>query len=230
LSTPDRALLKLSKQLSSTPQSLFAGLQGEPASRTICPLDLSASDDIRIDCAHNLDLRLQLIEARESQGSGANGTPTIRVDPDLDASSAFEGQHASGGTFSGRSPKAPQLLLPSWARDMGGAHQKHASALLRLLYVHSCLNPANRSPHLPSLLVPLYCVAVQEVEPHDLAHAEADAFWLFEAMVGEIAELEEEDGGNLWRKRLSERLAWADEALHVNLVGPILSSYIDTRC
>jgi hypothetical protein len=100
-----------------------------------------------------------------------------------------------------------------------GTHQKHFSALLRLLYVHVCLNPGNQSPHLPSLLVPLYSVLNQERDQQDVGHVEADTFWLFEAIIGEFAELEDEEGGNLWMKRLGERLAWADADLSANLVS-----------
>jgi hypothetical protein len=69
------------------------------------------------------------------------------------------------------------------------------------------------------VLVTLYSVLNQEMELQDFAHAEADTFWLFEAIVGEFAELEDEEGGRLWMERLSRRLAWADEELFQNMVS-----------
>ncbi len=107
----------------------------------------------------------------------------------------------------------PTTLLPSRAYSAAGAHPKHASALLRLLYIHSCLNPANSAPHIASLLVPVYSTFMEEVEPQDLAHIEADTFWLFETVVGEFSELEDVESCNVWMQKLGERLLWADTEL-----------------
>jgi hypothetical protein len=73
-----------------------------------------------------------------------------------------------------------------------------------------------------SLLIPLYSVLHQEVESPDVAHVEADTFWLFESMVGEFAELEDEEGGNDWMRRFSGRLQWADPELSADLVSVTL--------
>jgi hypothetical protein len=73
-----------------------------------------------------------------------------------------------------------------------------------------------------SLLIPLYSVLHQEVEPSDAAHVEADTFWLFETMVAEFAELEDEEGGNEWMRRFRGRLEWADPELSADLVGVTL--------
>lgn len=70
-----------------------------------------------------------------------------------------------------------------------------------------------------SLLIPLYAVLNEEVEPQDQAHIEADTFWLFEAMVSEFSELEDQDGGNRWMKKFGERVAWADPELSSDLVS-----------
>ena len=56
------------------------------------------------------------------------------------------------------------------------------------------LNPAVQSPCIPWLLVPLYSALVGETDPEDVAHAEADTFCVFEALVGEIAKMGEEEG------------------------------------
>jgi hypothetical protein len=65
-------------------------------------------------------------------------------------------------------------------------------------------------------------VLCQEVEAEDLAHAEADTFWLFETMVGEFSELEDEEGGTAWMKKFGDRLAWADAELKDSLVRYIV--------
>jgi hypothetical protein len=51
-----------------------------------------------------------------------------------------------------------------------------------------------------------------------LAHAEADTFWLFEAMIGEFSDLLEDDGCNLWMRRFSEQVALTDDELFTDLV------------
>lgn len=114
---------------------------------------------------------------------------------------------------------APTTLLHSRTYTASGAHPKHESALLRLLYVHFSLNPANRSPQIASLLVPLYSALAEEIEPEDAAHIEADTFWLFEAMVGEFSELEEPETANVWMGKMSERLRLADTELAEELVS-----------
>lgn len=120
----------------------------------------------------------------------------------------------------------PTTLLASRVYTAAGAHPKHASALLRLLYIHSCLNPANRVPHIASLLVPIYSALVEEVEPQELAHIEADTFWLFETVIGEFSELEEVETCDVWMKKLGERLMWADTELAENLVSLLVDPVI----
>jgi hypothetical protein len=80
------------------------------------------------------------------------------------------------------------------------------------------LNPANQSPHIPSLLVSLYSAFVGDIES-EVAHAEADTFWVFEALVGEVGEMEEEEGAKVWMRKLSERIGWADGELAASLVS-----------
>ncbi|KAI0341794.1 hypothetical protein BDW22DRAFT_274083 [Trametopsis cervina] len=124
---------------------------------------------------------------------------------------------------------SPTTLLASRAYSPYGAHPKHASALLRLLYLHSSLNPAHRSPQIASLLVPLYSALADEVDPDDSAHIEADTFWVFEAMVGELSELEDAEGGNIWMQKLAHRVTWADtelvEDLQAKGLDPALPHY-----
>ncbi|KAG5646689.1 hypothetical protein DXG03_002679 [Asterophora parasitica] len=209
----DSVLLDVSKQLSSIPFTLFGELIDTPESFESCPLDYDARDEIKITCARNLDIRLHDLKQPTDEmplQPIENGTPEISLST------------PEGSTFEGLD--GPTRLLSFKPRVGGNPHPKHASALLRLLYLHASINPGNLSPHIPSLLVPLYTVLHQEAIPDDLAHAEADTFWLFEAMVGEFSELEDEEGGSIWTKRLSERLSWADSDLFNNLPMACTSS------
>lgn len=200
LSQQDLSLLNVASQLSRIQPGLFIDLEHEPPEPPgLSPLD-SASPQFRIYCASNLDTRVKLIRHDSDPPQPIpSSVPEIRLD-------------------SGNESVTTPLVL---SKSRGSVSQKHLSALLRLLYVHSSINPGNLSPHLPSLLVPLYSVLYQETDTAELAHVEADTFWLFEAIVGEFAELEDEEGGSLWMKKLGERLAWADPDLKVNLVSLI---------
>lgn len=197
----DVALLDASNQLFGVPSSLFSGLAREAEFSALCPLDDSASDEIKILCAHNLDIRLALIRDRDRSVLSSPATPEIRLEPDEP------------------SQQDTTLLSSSKSWTVGNAHQKHITGLLRLLYLHASINSGNLSPYIASLLVPLYAVLNQEVEPEELAHVEADTFWLFEAMIGEFSELEDEEGGNICMKNFSQRLAWADGDLFNDLVS-----------
>jgi hypothetical protein len=202
----DAALTSSIKDLFRVPATLFSGLEEEPESFDDCPLDSSADEKIKIPCSTNLDIRLEAINRDDDD---SEGLPEIRLGDEAD----------EVPEISVVSPGAHKTLFSSRPLNTGSAHPKHASALIRLLYIHSCLNPANHSPHMASLLIPLYSVLNQEVEPSDAAHVEADTFWLFETMVGEFAELEDEEGGNEWMRRFRGRLEWADPELSADLVG-----------
>ena len=68
---------------------------------------------------------------------------------------------------------------------------------------------------------------VEEVDPEDIPHVEADAFWVFESMVSEFSELEDEQNGTIWVKKLSDRLRWADEELADDLV---MTPHVHVMC
>ncbi|KAG6818204.1 hypothetical protein H0H87_000109 [Tephrocybe sp. NHM501043] len=217
----DVSLLNVSEQLSAIPFVLFGELVHAPGSFDSCPLDETANDRIRLKSANILDTRLGTIRTTEtanlSPASWAFGTrpDSAKIAPEISLSSPdMNGEELNGSTTTLLSSSKP------WAANI--IHPKHLSALRRLLYLHASINPGNISPHIASLLVPLYTACNQEVVPEDLAHAEADTFWLFEAMVGEFSELEDEEGGSIWMKRFSERLAWADSDLF-NTLGRIVS-------
>ncbi|KAI0319366.1 regulator of Vps4 activity in the MVB pathway-domain-containing protein [Amylostereum chailletii] len=213
----DASLTGAIKDLFRVPANLFAGLEEEPDSSYVSPLDDSAPDEVRIHCAANLDIRLQAIHGQDA-GDAASQPPDITLELDSQPAPSISVTSPDSDTS-----HPPATLHSSRNFSTGGAHPKHASALIRLLYIHACLNPANHSPHMASLLIPLYSVLIQEIEPQDLAHVEADTFWLFEAMVGEFAELEDEEGGNQWMQRLGDRLQWADSDLAIDLHAKGLS-------
>ncbi|KAK1224708.1 hypothetical protein PQX77_012381 [Marasmius sp. AFHP31] len=190
----DASLVQAMQQLSSIPQNLFHGLDQTPKSLASCPLDDAAPTEVKLRCAKNLDLRLKAIREEKRAASETSNVPEIRLENEV-----------------------PRISIPEAGGVFGDIQERHSSALLRILFLHSSINPANRSPHVPILLAPLYSVLNQEVEHEELAHAEADTFWLFEALVAEFSELEDEDGGRLWMKRFSERLAWADRDLGDNM-------------
>ena len=226
LSADDTRLIDVSRQISRIPPNLFSALEGEPENSSICPLDPSSPGDIRIDCADSLDSRLILING-EAASPQTEGIPGIRLESDPSIIPEISLSSPESPTTD-RNDTATMTLVSSRSYHTGNAHPKHVSSLLRMLYLHQCINPGNHSPHLPSLLVPLYSVMIQEVEPQDLAHVESDTFWTFEAMVGEFSELEDEEGGTVWMKKFSERLLWADSELSENLVQrnfPVLRFY-----
>ncbi|KAG7452620.1 uncharacterized protein BT62DRAFT_925178 [Guyanagaster necrorhizus] len=219
LSALDTALENVSKQLARVPPDLFVCLVEEPESSPLCPLDDLCPEETRIFCASNLDRRLEAIKTVHFP-SASMGIPEIRLESEAETPAIEDSQK---GAFSIRRSNVPSTLFVSRSLSEGKVHSKHMSALRRLLYIHSSINPGNLSPHIPTLLVPLYSVLVQEIEPEDIAHAEADTFWLFEAVVGEFSELEDEEGSGVWMKKLGDRLAWADADLHYSMESKGLS-------
>ncbi|KAJ3796720.1 regulator of Vps4 activity in the MVB pathway-domain-containing protein [Lentinula aff. detonsa] len=220
LSSLDLSLIKVAKQLSGIPSNLFHDLQEEPEPSELCPLDGVSPDHVKISCSNNLSARLQVIQ-KHRQPDSSSSIPEIRLESDAPDDTS-EGSAAES--------RSPGSMILHASNALGAqAHEKHTAALLRLLYLHSAVNPGNLSPHIPALLLPLYSVLNQEVEPEDFAHVEADTFWLFEAMVGEFSELEDEEGGNTWMRKFSERLTWADSDLRDNLfakgLDPALPHY-----
>lgn len=210
----------------------MVGLSEAPDDIPLCPLDQAAPGDVKVQCANSLDERLRML--REIQNADTPETmPEVRLDttPEIrleDAQSNSSDNEEDSRQDASSAPPSPALSVSSnhssgattllRSRAMG-AHPKHASALLRLLYIHSCLNPANQSPHIGSLLVPVYTALVEDAVAEDIAHAEADTFWLFEALVSEFADLNDAEGGRAWTKKLSDRLYAADPELAEDLVG-----------
>ena len=211
LSSLDVTLVDISKQLSRIPSALFLYLDRAPDIPNLCPLNDDAPDDIRIPYANSLELRLAVLQGEQKHGSVV--TPEIRI----------EGHDLSEDMGDGINAKDAHAkyttILPSNAYRLPGVHPRHSSALLRILYLHATINPGVLSPHVPSLLIPLYAVLTQEVEPEHSAHVEADAFWLFETMLGEFVDFEDEQAVTTWLHKFGERVAWADKGLFDFLVN-----------
>jgi len=106
--------------------------------------------------------------------------------------------------------------------------ETHAIALLRILYIFSLLHP--HQPYtqgLNELVAPLYFVLCSDTDGADATHAEADTFWIFNELMGEIGEVVgqtgdwsregAEDGMKGAMRALSERLRWADEELWTDM-------------
>lgn len=215
----DDNLLNAYKQLSGLSRDVFALLEDEPESFKQCPLHEASPEDIRISFAGSLEARLQLIQAQAKEGIQFLPTPEIRLEQgvDITITPGISLTPSDSNSNHSETLNMSTTLLPPRRRIFGNAHPVHCASLLRLLYVHNAINPGNFAYHAPSFMVPLYSVLMQEVDPEDLTHLEADTFWLLEAMVAEFSGLEDE-GGNVWMKVFSERVAWADFDLSTDLV------------
>ncbi|KAG9005032.1 hypothetical protein FRB94_001855 [Tulasnella sp. JGI-2019a] len=72
---------------------------------------------------------------------------------------------------------------------------KHSQILLRILYLFSVTHP--HQPYtqgLNELLAPLYYALCTDIDEHESVHAEADAFWLFTELIGEMGAVIGEPG------------------------------------
>ncbi|KAH9484248.1 TBC domain-containing protein [Psilocybe cubensis] len=202
----DDTLLSVYKQLSGLPRNIFALLEDEPDSSLQCPLHENAPESIRIIYANDLESRVKTLLHQANDASDITPTPEIRLESDADTTPGISLTPAGEETAE---DSTSTTLLPSRKCLFGNAHPKHCSSLLRLLYLHSTINPGGLSYHTASILVPLLSALTQEVELDDIGHVEADTFWLLEAVLAEFSGLEDDDG-RVWMKNFSERLAWAD--------------------
>lgn len=100
--------------------------------------------------------------------------------------------------------------------------------LLRLLYIHISLRPASSTAHLVPVLIPVYTTLLNNTEEMDLANVEADAFWLFEEILSEFADLWMDETSDKWLQKLGDLLRWADPELATALVS-IQSVHVSTN-
>ncbi|TEB31279.1 hypothetical protein FA13DRAFT_1813970 [Coprinellus micaceus] len=213
----DEALLNIFKHISRIPRQMFSHLETAPELFSISPLSPGADEEVKIDHAFALDERLKVLRENDDDTESEASAPTIKISVENEPTPGIKiSDHDDEDSESGES-SGPQTILESKAYSFGSAHPLHCSAILRLLFIHASINPGKLSPHIPALLVPLYSALLQEVEPEDLAHVEADTFWLFEAIVSEISELDEEEGGQKWMSSFDSVVAWADPELYTDL-------------
>ncbi|KDR81502.1 hypothetical protein GALMADRAFT_221365 [Galerina marginata CBS 339.88] len=222
----DDTLLSVNRQLSGLPRHLFFLLEDEPGTSSNCPLHEDAPENLKISSALVLESRLKILESQAKETSHSSPTPEIRLEPNFNTTPGISLTSFDSGFLEDSNPST--TLLPSRKCIFGNAHPQHCSSLLRILYLHNAINPGSPSYHTASLLVPLYSVLTQEVDVDELAHVEADTFWLLEAVLAEISGLEDDDG-KVWMKALSERLSWTDFDLFADLesrgLDPALPHY-----
>ncbi|KAF9483904.1 hypothetical protein BDN70DRAFT_873304 [Pholiota conissans] len=208
LASADETILEAYKELSGLPKSIFSLIEDEPELFRACPLNETAPEDVRIAYARVLETRLKALQKQEQYPSELSLMPEIRLETEehnITPSISLTSSDAS----TQEDLDTSTTLLPSRKRIFGTAHPQHCSALLRLVYLHNVINPGNFSYHTPSLLIPIYSVMLKEADEEELSHLEADTFWLLEALVAEFAGLEDEEG-NVWMKKFSDRVGWAD--------------------
>lgn len=212
LSPLDASLLSLAKSLSHLPQELNGLLEQSP----LCPFDSNAPDGLRIHAAEAVDQRLRVLQGHAHDANTVNGTPEICIAPpdpnslqmpQISVSSPIDSPIDDGSRKMTGTVLHPSVLT-----------RNHATSLMRLLYIHMALHPSTPTPYFTSILVPLYVAMIQEVEPTELAHVEPDTFWLFTELWGEVGELAENEGTQIWVSKLGHRLAWADPELSGDLV------------
>lgn len=113
-----------------------------------------------------------------------------------------------------------------------------ASSLTRILYFHASLHPDRLyNQAWPALLSPIYyVVASSGAETGDPYQAEADAFWTFGELLGDIDPVlgsVDRDGTNRGVQNLldqfSRRLKWADEEFWQVLVRQFLLNAIEYK-
>lgn len=113
-----------------------------------------------------------------------------------------------------------------------------ASSLTRILYFHANLHPDRLyNQAWPALLSPIYyVVASSGAETGDPYQAEADAFWTFGELLGDVDPvlgIIDKDGANRGVQnlldQLSIRVKWADEEFWQVLVGQNLCDEIENK-
>ena len=80
LATTDQSILDVFNELSMVPPSLLVTLEEEPEPCPQCPLEDAASEDVKIKCAGNLDVRLRLIRAKEAGEAAAAVSIAAKMD------------------------------------------------------------------------------------------------------------------------------------------------------
>lgn len=218
----------------------------------------------RIESAAALFERLEMIQkalrppmpSRKSSLAPSDGSLDAPTTPQIRLSSSIEEEeHSSDGEGSKKaevsgppsvsvtSPTSPTGVELLASHALPKPTPKHSQILLRILYLFSVTH--QHQPYtqgLNELLAPLYLALCMDLDEKEAVHAEADAFWLFSEMIGEVGAVVGEPGD--WRSpspgeaalpvpggsgaaqngvkgamaELSARLKWADLQLWEDLV------------
>jgi hypothetical protein len=200
----DAFLFSMAKSLSTLPSELDAEIESSP----LCPFDDSAPEGLKMHDSDAVDDRLRLIQAYVHDLPRSAGPPEIHV------------EHVSMPDISISSPNDTSTFLEISTADTPLISIRgHASSLLRLMYIHVSLHSSASATYLTSVLVPLYTAMIQEIDPAELAHVEADTFWLLNELWGEVNDLTDTERSQLWVSKLGQRLARADPNLYSDLVS-----------
>ncbi|KAH7107531.1 regulator of Vps4 activity in the MVB pathway-domain-containing protein [Auriculariales sp. MPI-PUGE-AT-0066] len=201
LSTEDVALLSISRAL---PGLLPAPLS-HPIVSPLNPFDSSAPEETRITTRDEVDRRAWMIANRHLISRPQ--PPAIQVNGD-DKEIPLISLTAPPSSTSEASPSTP---------------------LLRLMYIYTCLHPSTPPSQLPNVLIPLYTTLAETTDETDLAHVEADSFWLLEEVSAEFGDLWTDEGCDRWRNTIAKRLTWVDPDLYAALelhgLNPALPHY-----
>ncbi|KAF8522218.1 regulator of Vps4 activity in the MVB pathway-domain-containing protein [Hysterangium stoloniferum] len=203
LSSMDALLLAMAKSLSTLPSELDVDIEASP----LCPFDDNAPEGLKIHDADAVDDRLRLIQANMHGLPSPVGPPEIHVEDIQTPHILISLPNDSSPVLETSTSNSPLILI-----------RGHASSLLRLMYIHVSLHSAASATYLTSVLVPLYMAMVQEIDPAELAHVEADTFWLLNELWGEVSDLTDTERSQHWVSKFGQRLAWADPNLHGDLV------------
>ncbi|KAF8580909.1 hypothetical protein K439DRAFT_1636664 [Ramaria rubella] len=207
LSTLDASLSSLAKSLTTLPPELDVDLDLSP----LCPFDEVAPEGLKIEVAGAVDERVRLIQEHDSDANnGPNAASELRLKSANMPSLPMPQISVSSPTSVSKDDINPEASIRTIHSQIT---RNHTTSLLRLMYIHMALHPSASTVYLTSLVIPLYVTMIQEIEPAELAHVEADTFWLLTELWGDVGELVEDQEGRAWMSKFGQRLAWADAEL-----------------
>ncbi|KIM31624.1 hypothetical protein M408DRAFT_235890 [Serendipita vermifera MAFF 305830] len=233
LSTQDKALVQFSKDVEALPGSIRDALL-----HCTVPSEPASTDDSQ-DARHTDAVlsRIHVIKNRNRSAAGSTQITPLIPTITLDDPPTSPFSPTAFYTSQEPSPPVPTILLSSSSTSI--------NILLRLLYIHSMLHSSHAtSLGPPSSLAAIFAVILtlalqaqatpsetllspveetNKAEPLDpLIQIEADVFWMVEAIVGNTRELLDggEEGDEIWSRRFSNVVRWADNELWMDLVSP----------
>ncbi|KAG8855834.1 hypothetical protein FRB96_006656 [Tulasnella sp. 330] len=154
------------------------------ASQDLCPLP--KTPEIRLSPSMEPE---EISETEQRRGSESQD---LSVDHSPDDTRPVAPLRAPTVSITAPRPDAIELLSSQTLPKPG---PKHSQILLRILYLFSVTHP--HQPYtqgLNELLAPLYYALCMDIDEHESIHAEADAFWLFTELIGEMGAVIGEPG------------------------------------